>query len=148
VTTQPGPQAAALGQSYPEPVFASVRVEFADGTFREFCVRKPLRADVTMSTPFHRSPIEADLGGLPVELIAPVLPEVEVRLKAGLDRHHQVMTFDTRSARSAGTIGMMLRLLSEAFDLRETHGSDDQAEAADAWNEWERKTSAFLTGGR
>jgi len=132
----------APGQQIPAPVVASVRVEFADGSFREFCVHKPLRADVTIAHPIdHRlGDLTADLGALPVGAMMPTLPEVAVRLKAGLAPHGQVITIDSREADPAGTAGRLLALLAEAFDLRETGAADD------LWRGWERKTGAFLGG--
>src|ERR1035441_2743113 len=89
VSTQPGPQAAALGQSYPVPTFASVRVEYADGSFREFHVHKPVRADVTISGIVRGLPdLDADLAprsgrSHPAEHPAfPVPPPAEARCAA------------------------------------------------------------------
>ena len=140
MSTQPVPQASTLGQQIPMPTFASVRVEFADGSFREFHIHKPLRAEVDISMP---PPLDltADLGAIPPGIMPPVLPEVKVRMKAGLDRNHQVITMDTRTDDSAGTIGRMLGLLSEAFDLHRSGSTDD------LWLGWERRTGAFLSGG-
>lgn len=140
MSTDYGEMYATLGQQFPMPTFASVRVEFADGSFREFHIHKPLRAEVDISMP---PPLDltADLGAIPPGIMPPVLPGVKVRMKAGLSPHHQVITIDTRTDDSAGTIGRMLGLLSEAFDLHRSGGTDD------LWRAWQRKTEAFLSGG-
>jgi hypothetical protein len=146
VTTQPGQQATSLGQSYSAPTFASVRVEYADGTFREFHVHRPIRADITIGGLVRGLPdLDADLGALPPGILPPSLPEVEVCLKAGLDRNHQVMTVDSRTADPRAGRARMLALLSEAAGLRRMYGSDDPA-TDDLWRRWEHKTETLLRG--
>src|SRR5450755_4523559 len=89
VTTQPGQQAVTLGQSYSVPTFASVRVEYADGSFREFHVHKPVRADITIGGLVRGLPdLDADLGALPPGILPPSLPRVEIRMEAGRDQRH------------------------------------------------------------
>lgn len=132
--------ASAFSRQVPAPTFASVHVEFADGTYREFHIHKPLRTEVTIASPIPELPIDGDLGALPVEIIAPSLPNVEVRMQAGLSPQHQVITIDSRADDLTGTTGKMIVLLSEAFDLLDGDGRD-----AD-WEDWKRKTGAFLRG--
>jgi hypothetical protein len=144
VTTQPGQQAAALGQSYPVPTFASVRVEYADGSFREFHVHKPVRADITIGGLVRGLPgLDADLGALPPGILPPSLPRVEVRMEARQDPCHPVLTIDSRTADLAGMLGRMLALLSEAADLRRMYGSG-QDQPVDVWRQWEWIAEAFL----
>lgn len=109
MTTQPGPQAATLGQQVPAPTFASVRVEFTDGTFREFCIHKPLRTEIDIPAPAYGLPPlhNADLGALPPALIPPELPRISVRIQAGISRDGQVMTVDSR--RGEGACGSFTR---------------------------------------
>jgi hypothetical protein len=140
VSTQPGQQAPAFGQQIPQPTFASVRVEFTDGTFREFHVHKPLQTDVTISSPLDGRELTADLGALPPYLMPPALPHVEVSMKAGIAAHQQVITVDSRTENPAATIGKMLALLTEAFDLRKTQAGDD------LWRGWEYKAESLLRG--
>lgn len=143
MTTQPGPQAGTLGQSYPMPTFASVRVEYADGSFREFHVHKPVRADITIGAFVRGLPdLDADLGALPPGILPPSLPKVEVRMQAGQDPRHPVLTVDSRTADLAGITGRMLALLSEAADLRRMYGSGHHP--VDVWRQWELKAEAFL----
>ena len=147
MSTQPGPQAAALGQSYPVPTFASVRVEYADGSFREFHVHKPVRADVTISGIVRGLPdLDADLGALPPGILPPSLPRVEIRMEAGRDPRHPVLTIDSRT--EGGVVGRMLALLSEAFDLREAARASGGVSLAadDLWRRWEHKTETLLRG--
>ena len=120
MTAQPGPQAATLGQSYPMPVFASVRVEFADGSFREFCIRKPLRTEIDIPAPAHGLPSlhDADLGALPPALIPPELPRISVRIQAGISRDGQVITIDSRRTMQPLTAA---RMLSTVLDITTGH---------------------------
>ena len=125
-------------QQIPRPSFASVRVEFTDGTVREFHVHKPVQADVTIPSPAPRGML--DLGALPPALIPPALPSVEVRIKAGVSATRQVITMDTRAETQASVTGRMLALLSEAFDLRKAKADGD------GWRGWECKAEALLRG--
>jgi hypothetical protein len=110
----------------PEPTFASVRIEFADGTFREFHVYKPLRADIDISPgPLYDLPFQADLGAVPPGMIAPSLPEISVRIKAGHHPEFPVMTMDSRTADRAGTTAEMIRLLSSAYEALKMDGTDE-----------------------
>jgi len=148
MTTQPDRQASPFSHQIPRPSFASVRVEFTDGTVREFHVHKPLQADVSIPLPFYPGgAIDADLGALPVALVPPALPRVEVRIKAGISVSQQVITVDTRSESEASLTGRVLALLTEALDLREQQAGDDRG-ADDLWRTWEYKARAFLEGAR
>lgn len=131
---------AQFDQQIPRPSFASVRVEFTDGTVREFHVHKPVRADVTIPSPATRGMLDADLGALPPVLMPRALPSVEVRIKAGTSATRQVITIDTRAENPASLTGRMLALLSEAFDLRKTEDDDE------GWRSWEHKAEALLRG--
>ena len=141
MTTQPGPQATTLGQSFPMPTFVSVRVEYADGSFREFHVHRPLRTDITIDGLVRGLPdLDADLGALPPGMLPPSLPRVEVRMEAGINPRGAVMAIDSRTPDPRADRARMLALLSEAADLQRMHGSDD------LWRDWERKTEALLLG--
>lgn len=142
--TETSPQ-VTLGQTYPEPSFASVRVEFSDGTFREFHVHKPLRAEVVISPRGMGLDLTADLGVFPAGMMPPELPEVEVRMKAGYAPNHQVMTMDSRVPDARTDMARVLSLICEAADLRRTYGSDD--EGTISWRSWEARAEAFLMGG-
>ena len=142
MSTEQGRQASTLGQQIPQPTFASVRVEFADGTFREFHVHKPLQVEASISSPVDRLPLDADLGALPPYLIAPALPQVEIRMKAGRGVSQQVITVDSRNENAASVTGRMLALLAEAFDLRKSEADDND----DLWRTWEYKAEALLRG--
>jgi hypothetical protein len=128
------------------PTFASVRVEYADGTFREFHVHKPIRADITIDALARGLPdLDADLGALPPGVLPPSLPKVEIRMEAGRDLRSPVMTIDSRTPDPRTDRTRLLALLSEAADLRRMYGSDDPA-TDDLWRDWERKTEALLLG--
>jgi hypothetical protein len=139
VSAQPDQQASGFAE-FAQPSFASVRVEFTDGTVREFHVHKPLRVDVRIPSPLAPGMLDADLGAFPVALMPPALPRVEVRMQAGLSVSRQVITVDTRAETPASLTGRMLALLAEAFDLRETEADDEN------WRTWERKAQALLEG--
>jgi hypothetical protein len=142
VSTQQDQQAGGFTQQVPQPSFASARVEFTDGTVREFHVHKPLRADVRIPSPVTRDMMDADLGALPVALMPPSLPLVEVRLQAGIRPGGRVITVDSRAETPASLTGRVLRLLAEAVDLRKA-GAD-----GDAWRTWEYKAEALMEGAR
>jgi hypothetical protein len=140
VSTQPDQQASGYARQVPQPSFASVRVEFTDGTVREFHVHKPLRADVRIPSPLAPGMLDADLGAFPVALIPPALPSVEVRLQAGIRPGGRVLTMDSRAEGHGSWTGRMLKLLAEALDLRKA-GAD-----GDAWRTWEYRAEALLEG--
>jgi hypothetical protein len=132
----------------PQPAFASVRIEYGDGSSREFHVHKPYRVEVDVTSPLSALPLTADPGELPPNLIPPVLPEVSIRMKAGNDpRGAGVMAIDSRTADPRASVALALALLSEAAGLRQMYGSDDKA-TDDLWRPWERKVEAFLHGAR
>jgi len=140
MSTQPGQHASTLGQPIPRPTFASVRVEFADGTFREFHVHKPLQADVTIPLPHFPHDLNGDLGVIPPGVVPPGLPRVDVSIKAGITPEGQVITVDSRAEGPQALTRRMLALLDEALALRKTEAGDDP------WRGWERKARALLRG--
>lgn len=111
MSTQPDRHMTTLGQQIPKPVFASVSVQFADGTYREFCIRNPLRTEVDIPAPDYGLPSlhDADLGALPPVLIPPELPRVSVRIQAGISRDGQVITVDSRRPLQPLMAARMLR---------------------------------------
>ena len=120
MSIQPGPHAATPGQQIPVVTFASVRAEFADGTFREFCIREPLRTEIDITAPAYGLPDlhDADLGALPPALIPPELPRITVRIQAGISAGGQVMTVDSRRAMQPLTAA---RMLSAVLDITTGH---------------------------
>lgn len=144
--TQPQSLNLGISADIPQPTFASVRVEFSDGSSREFHVHKPLRTEVDVTPLLSALPITGDLGALPPRFIPPTLPEVSIRMKAANDpRGAVVMAIDSRVADPRASAASALALLSEAADLRQMYGSDDRA-TDDLWRPWERKVEAFLHG--
>lgn len=135
-----------MNDQYPVPSSASVRVEFSDGTFREFHVRKPLRVEVDMPHPLRGLPdLSADLGALPVEILPPTLPRFEVRMKAGISAEHQVITMDSRREDPAMVTGRLLSLLGDAVDLFKQRSVTDPLTET-RWRDWERKAGMLLRG--
>lgn len=134
MSTQPDQHTFTLGQQIPQPTFASVRVEFADGTFREFCIRNPLRTEIDIPAPARGLlPLhDADLGALPPALIPPELPRISIRIQAGISRDGQVITMDSRRAMQPLTAA---RLLSMVLGITTGHAL---AEACASLTEDER----------